>query len=154
MSKYRDSLPQLSDKLFLTDGGLETTLIFHDGIELPYFAAFYLLKTNNGIKRIEDYYRQYAGIAIDNNVGFVLEAVTWRASSDWGNLMGYSDIDLDMINKQSVEMLVALREELETENSPMVISGCIGPRGDGYNPDDFMTAEQAQKISFCPDKKF
>lgn len=145
MSKYRNSLPQLTGKMFLTDGGLETTLIFHDGMELPNFAAFDLLKTVDGINRLQDYYRQYAAIATANKVGFVLESVTWRASSDWGALMGYSDVALDAINRQSIEMLSVLREELETENSPMVISGCIGPRGDGYNPDNFMTAEQAQR---------
>lgn len=144
MSKYRNSLPQLSGQLFLTDGGLETTLVFHDGIDLPNFAAFDLLKTVEGVQRLDDYYRLYAGIAIANKTGFVLETVTWRASSDWGDLMGYSDIALDAINKRSVDMLEDLREELETENSPMVISGCIGPRGDGYNPDAFMTAEEAQ----------
>lgn len=144
MARYRESLPQLSDKLFLTDGGMETTLVFHDGIELPYFAAFDLLKTVEGVQRLDEYYRQYAGIATANNVGFVLETVTWRASSDWGNLMGYSDVALDVINQQSVELLVELRNELETETSPMVISGCIGPRGDGYNPEYFMSVTQAQ----------
>jgi S-methylmethionine-dependent homocysteine/selenocysteine methylase len=38
------SLRQLSgDRLFVTDGGLETELIFHDGLELPHFAAFYFM---------------------------------------------------------------------------------------------------------------
>ena len=37
--KYRGRLPQLDGGLFLTDGGLETTLIFHEGFELPMFAA-------------------------------------------------------------------------------------------------------------------
>jgi S-methylmethionine-dependent homocysteine/selenocysteine methylase len=144
MSKYRNSLPQQTGKLFLTEGGLETTLVFHDGIDLPNFAAFDLLKTVEGVHRLEQHYRQYAAIATANKAGFVLESVTWRASSDWGELMGYSATALDDINKQSVEMLEVLREELETEDSPMVISGCVGPRGDGYNPDDFMTAEKAQ----------
>jgi S-methylmethionine-dependent homocysteine/selenocysteine methylase len=144
MTKYRNALPQLSGQQFITDGGLETTLVFHDGIDLPNFAAFDLLRTADGVQRLDDYYRRYAGIATENEVGFVLESVTWRASSDWGQLMGYSDIALDAINKQSIEMLEVLRDELETENSPMVISGCVGPRGDGYNPDFFMSAEQAQ----------
>jgi S-methylmethionine-dependent homocysteine/selenocysteine methylase len=123
---------------------METTLVFHDGIDLPYFAAFDQLKTVAGTDRIRDYYRRYAAIATANKVGFVLESVTWRASSDWGNLMGYSATALDAINRQAIEILQDLREELETEGSPMVISGCIGPRGDGYDPDDYMTAEEAQ----------
>lgn len=144
MYKYRESLPQLNNKLFITDGGLETTLIFHEGLELPYFASFDLLRTVEGEQILKDYYRKHAEIAIDNGVGFILESATWRASSEWGNLMGYSDIALDAINQQAVEMLASLREELETPITPMVISGCIGPRGDGYNPDIFMTAEEAR----------
>ena len=33
---------------FLADGGLETTLIFHQGIALNHFAAFELLNTEEG----------------------------------------------------------------------------------------------------------
>jgi hypothetical protein len=44
MSKYRNLLPQLGGDLFLTDGGIETTLIFLEGWDLPYFAAFDLIK--------------------------------------------------------------------------------------------------------------
>ena len=144
-SKYRDSLPQLNGKLFLTDGGLETTLIFHDGYELPNFAAFDLLKTVEGEQRLKAYYRKYAQIAIDHRVGFVLESATWRASSEWGKSMGYSDKALDVINKQAIDLLEQLRQELETDDSPMVISGCIGPRGDGYNPDGYMSEEESQR---------
>lgn len=144
MPKYRDALPQLTDRVFITDGGMETTLVFHDGIDLPYFAAFDQLKSVDGTNRIRDYYRKYAAIATTNKVGFVLESVTWRASSDWGKLMGYSDTALDVINHQSIELLEELRNELETENSPMVISGCIGPRGDSYNPEGYMTVDDAQ----------
>lgn len=154
MTKYRNSLPQLNSKLFLTDGGLETTLVFHDGYELPNFAAFTLLRTVEGTKRIQDYYRQYATIAIENKLGFILESVTWRASSDWGNLMGYSDVALDKINQQSIEILEDIRIKLETDDSPMVISGCIGPRGDGYNPNHFMSIDEAQEYHSTQIKSF
>jgi len=63
MSKYRDRLPQLNGRLFVTDSGLETQLIFHDGLELPYFAAFDLLKNDEGIDRLRRYYARYADIA-------------------------------------------------------------------------------------------
>ena len=154
MSKYRNALPQLSDKVFVTDGGLETTLIFHDGYELPYFAAFELFRSKHGEQRIKDYYRQYAEIALNNGAGFVLESATWRASTDWGKLMGYSDKALDVINKQAIDLLAELRRELETDQSPMVISGCIGPRGDGYDPDSFMSEEESQRYHAAQIKSF
>ena len=37
------ALPMLDADVFLTDGGIETTLIFEDGFDLPDFAAFTLL---------------------------------------------------------------------------------------------------------------
>ena len=90
MSKYRNELPQLGDQLFMTDGGLESTLIFHLGFELPYFAAFDLLKSASGTDVIRGYFRDYAQMARSYGLGLVLESPTWRASSDWGAKLGYS----------------------------------------------------------------
>jgi len=144
MAKYRDSLPQLGGGLFLTDGGIETTLIFHDGLDLPYFAAFDLLKTPAGREALKRYFSSHAAIAKANGCGFVLESPTWRASADWGAKLGYSDTDMAEVNRQSIEQLVEMRLIFETERSPMVISGCVGPRGDGYDPGESMTTEQAR----------
>ena len=78
-ARYRDALPQLNRTPFLTDGGLETTLIFHDGHELPHFAAFDLMRTTDGKETLRRYYAHYAAIARDSELGFILEAPTWRA---------------------------------------------------------------------------
>lgn len=144
MTKYRDSLPQLGGGLFLTDGGLETTLIFHDGLDLPYFAAFDLLKTPAGQEALKRYFSNHASIAVANGCGFILESPTWRASADWGAKLGYSDADMAEVNKQSIDQLAELRQIFETERSPMVISGCVGPRGDGYDPGEVMSPDTAQ----------
>jgi S-methylmethionine-dependent homocysteine/selenocysteine methylase len=144
MSKYRDQLPQTNGKLFLTDGGIETTLIFHDGLDLPHFAAFDLLRDEAGTEAVRRYFAVYAGIAKQNGVGFVLESPTWRASSDWGRLLGYTDEALDAANQTSIGLMHEIRDAYETEQSPMVISGCIGPRGDGYDPGEVMTAAEAE----------
>ena len=88
MKKYRHRLPQLRNSLFLTDGGLETTLVFHEQVELPYFAAFTLLKSEPGIERLRRYFETYTRIALEHNVGIVLEAPTWRANSDWAAQTG------------------------------------------------------------------
>ncbi len=144
MAKYRDSLPQLNGGIFLTDGGIETTLIFHDGLELPYFAAFDLLKHQSGQAALRRYYSSHACIARDKGCGFILESATWRASIDWGAKLGYREADMVEVNRQSIALLVDLRRLFETDSSPMVISGCVGPRGDGYKVDAAMTAEEAQ----------
>jgi homocysteine S-methyltransferase len=143
MPKYRHRLPQLSGGLFLTDGGLETTLIFHDGIELPYFASFDLLKSAEGTAAIRDYYLRYIAIAKRNRTGFVLEGATWRANPDWGEKLGYSREQLAEANRAAVRLMAELRTEYESAQTPIVISANIGPRGDGYRIDKAMTAAEA-----------
>ena len=127
MTKYRNALPQLGDALFLTDGGIETTLIFHKGFELPYFAAFDLMRTGKGRSALRSYYVPYARLARERGLGFVLESPTWRANADWADKLGYTCEELTDINRRAIALMVDLRNEFETVRSPMVISGCIGP---------------------------
>ena len=144
MTKYRSCLPQLDGRLFLTDGGIETTLIFHNKLELPHFAAFHLMKDPDGRAALRRYYARYAEIARRGDFGFILESPTWRASSDWGDKLGYSAAALAAANRDSIALMCELRDEFETERSPMVISGCVGPRGDGYDPGQAMSAGDAE----------
>lgn len=142
-AKYRNRLPQQSGKLFLTDGGMETTLIYHDGVDLPCFASFTLLKTTEGVRRVRDYYARYAAMAQRAGLGFVLESPTWRANADWGSKLGYSATDLAAANRQAIDLMVEMRARFETPQTPLVISGNIGPRGDGYDPSHTMSAREA-----------
>ena len=114
-AKYRHNLPQLSNSLFLTDGGLETTLIFHEGHELPYFAAFDLMTSEQGHAALRDYYRRYLAIATAHALGFVLESPTWRASADWADKLGYSAGKLADVNAESIALMAELRDEYEFE---------------------------------------
>jgi S-methylmethionine-dependent homocysteine/selenocysteine methylase len=142
--KYRRQLPQCDGKLFLTDGGIETTLIFLEGLELPHFAAFDLLRDRAGRDALRKYYERYLRIAVENRVGFVLESATWRASGDWGRKLGYSKDALAHANRDSIALLVELRKKHESASTPIVISGCLGPRGDGYDPGALMSVQEAQ----------
>jgi S-methylmethionine-dependent homocysteine/selenocysteine methylase len=148
MAKYRDALPQLGGDFFMTDGGIETTLIFLDGQDLPDFAAFHLLRQPQGVDALRRYFRTYAELARRFAVGLILETATWRASSDWGDKLGYSDEQLAAANEQSVGLLEDIRRDYETDRTPIVISGCIGPRGDGYVPDAVMSADEAERYHF------
>lgn len=145
MARYRQDLPQLNGTLFLTDGGIETTLIFHDGHALPHFAAFDLLKDEAGRDSLRRYYRSYTAIARDHALGFVLESATWRASRDWAEKLGYSPEALAQANRRSIALLEEIRDAQEAAGCTMVISGCVGPRGDGYSPSDHMTPEAAER---------
>lgn len=139
------TLPQRHDCIFLTDGGLETTLIFHQGFELPYFAAFDLLQTAEGYQAIANYFRTYLNIAVQNQVGFILESPTWRASADWGDRLGYSREALAEVNRQAIDLLHLLRQGYESPTTPIVVSGCVGPRGDGYQVGTAMTVAEAER---------
>ncbi len=122
---------------------METTLIFHEGIDLPHFASFVLLDSEEGRQALREYFLPYIELAREDGVGIVLDTPTWRANSEWGEKLGYSVDDLTRANRDAVSFLVGLREE--AAGSPeIVISGCIGPRGDGYRVDDAMTAAEAQ----------
>jgi homocysteine S-methyltransferase len=132
MAKYRHDLPQRRGGIFLTDGGMETTLIFHHGLDLPHFAAFVLVDSAEGREHLKRYYESYLSIAREKGTGFVLDSPTWRANPDWGTKLGYDADALKSINVRSIEFLNELRSGWERPNMPCVISGAIGPRGDGY----------------------
>jgi len=144
MTKYRSRLPQLDGGLFLTDGGIETTLIFHDGFDLPYFAAFDLLREPHGRAALRNYYVRYVQIAKREDVGFILESPTWRASADWGQKLGYSAETLAEANRDAIALMRELHQEFATPQVPMVVSGCVGPRGDGYDPGQVMNPAEAE----------
>ena len=144
MWAFRSSLPQLDTGLFLTDGGIETTMIFDEGFDLPYFAAFPLLDIADGRAALHRYFDSYVEIAVRDEVGIVLETPTWRANSDWGALLGYDDTALEAVNRDAVALALEQRRRHERPSTPVVISGCIGPRGDGYRVTETMSAHEAR----------
>lgn len=128
------ALPQLAGGIFLSDGGLETSLVFLDKIELPHFAAFTLLEDEIGRERLKSYYVPYLELCCETpGAGFVLETPTWRASSDWAALLGVDATRLKALNTQAAQMMCLMRSRWAPRLSgPLVVSGVIGPRGDGY----------------------
>ena len=141
---YRERLPQLDGGVFLTDGGIETTLIFHHGLDLPLFAAFGLLSDDEGTEQLRLYYAPYAITARERGVGLVLESPTWRASPGWAAKLGYTDAELDALNRKAIALMEELRAEHQAA-APIVISGCVGPEGDGYAPETMLTADEAER---------
>lgn len=134
-------LPQLvGDRPFLSDGGLETTIVFEHGVDLPEFAAFPLLDHDAGLATLTAYYTPFLDVADRNRSGFVLDTPTWRANLDWAARLGYDAIRLASINHRAVEFVRGLADGRTT---PTVINGIIGPRGDGYVVDSSMTTAEA-----------
>jgi S-methylmethionine-dependent homocysteine/selenocysteine methylase len=137
-----ERLPQLDGQPFITDGGMETVIIFDYGLELPDFASFVLLDDAGGVAALRSYYTKFLDIARDRGAGIVLDTPTWRANADWGSRLGYSAEALADVNRRGVALLEELRQE--AGGARVLISGCIGPRGDGYQVGDTMTAEEAE----------
>lgn len=137
------ALPQL-DRLFLTDAGLETDIMFNRGIDLPHFASITLLQTRDGRRALEDYYRGFLDLAQRMGTGLVLEGATWRSSPDWAEPLGMTLAELDRLNAAAISMLIALRAAYQSDANPIIVSGCIGPRGDGYDPGRIMRIDEAQ----------
>ncbi|MEM7065075.1 MAG: homocysteine S-methyltransferase family protein [Cyanobacteria bacterium P01_B01_bin.77] len=145
MSTYRHQLPQLSDHIFMTDGGLETVLLFQQGWDLPDFASFILLDRPLGTEALHNYFDIYGDLAQTYGMGLILESPTWRANADWGKRQGYGAAELADVNRRAIALLETTRNTYDTARSPIVISGCIGPRGDGYSPDNLMSATAAEQ---------
>lgn len=137
------ALPQLAGALTITDGGLETDLIFHRGIDLPAFAAFPLLATGEGRAALRGYYDEYARIARERGAGLILETPTWRANPDWAAVVGVGPEEMDALNRDAVALMRAVAAE-NADLRHVVVSGCIGPRGDGYVVGAAMDAGEAE----------
>ena len=135
----RRQLPQLAgDQMFVTDGGLETELVFHHGIELPCFAAFPLIEHSDTREVLRRYYAGYLDIAREHGTGFVVEAATWRANPDWAARLGFSSEQLDSVNRRAIELAEEVRAVAALDGITAVVSGCIGPR------EEVMTAAEAE----------
>lgn len=137
------ALPQLAGRPVVTDGGLETDLIYHHGADLPDFAAFPLVHDGRGRDLLLDYYRAYVEIAARANAIVQLDTPTWRANTDWGARLGYDTATLAQVNRDSVAMLDELRNDAGLDG--FLVSGCVGPRGDGYVAGDIVDPDVAAK---------
>ena len=139
------TLPHQTDDIFLTDGGNETWLMYKRGLELPHFSAFHLLQDVKGRRAVEDYYRHFAELAVRLDTPFIFCSMTYRASRDWGELLGYSKEGLAEMNHRCLDLYRDAAKAADLPDSRTVISGCLGPKGDAYQTNDTLTAEGAEE---------
>ena len=137
-------LPQLR-RPFLTDAGLETDMVFNRGIDLPHFASIILLDDGPGREALANYFRGFLDLAERAGRGLILESATWRGNSDWAEPLGLTLSELDTLNRSAVELLIELKQEYASRVGSIVVSGCIGPRGDGYDPGTVMSVHAAEE---------
>jgi homocysteine S-methyltransferase len=145
MSTYRAQLPQLSGGLFLTDGGVETDLIFNHGIEIREFAAHTLLSQPREREALARYFRRFLTLAERQSAGFILDSQTWKAHRHWAGSLGADERELHAANRDSIDFIAALRDEFRANTHPVVLNGIIGPQGDAYAPDAAVASRQAEE---------
>jgi S-methylmethionine-dependent homocysteine/selenocysteine methylase len=139
---------------YVSDGGLETDLIFNHGVDLPEFASFPLVEDDAGRGLLRRYYDGYADVARRAGVGLTLESPTWRANPDWGAKVGYDAAALARVNRAAIEFLDELRSSYG-DLADVRLLGAIGPRGDGYvageraDPDEAADYHRAQVEAFA-----
>lgn len=129
--------------MFLTDSGIETDLLFNHSVDLPLFAAFPLVDTEAGSGLLSAYFQAHFDVARAHGSGFVFEAPTWRASAHWGSQLGYGPNALAVVNRAAIDLLREVRDGDGSPSIPTVVSGCIGPQDDGYQPSALMTMDEA-----------
>ncbi len=143
-SKSETLLESIQGKLLLTDGGLETVMVFLEGLDLPHFASFTLLDSADGRDALDRYYLGFLHEAVAQRAGFVLDTATWRASAGWGAVMGLDAAQIDAVNRAAVAVVTDLRRAHMPPDLPILINGVIGPHGDAYAPDQVLSASAAQ----------
>lgn len=137
MAHAATTLPHETDRRFIADGGLETSLVFLEGWELDEFAAFPLLDQPAGRRALRTYYESYLEVARRHGVGIVVDTPTWRASREWGHALGWNEQSIARVNSDAVEFVRSIADEWA--DVPTVLNGVIGPRGDGYAVGNTMT---------------
>lgn len=137
-------LPHQTNEIFLTDGGTETWLMYKRGFDLPEFSAYHLLNDARATAAIRDYYRAFANVAVKLGTSFIFDSLTYRASRDWGKLLGYSSVGLAEMNHKCLDLYREIAAETGLDEDKTVISGCIGPKGDAYKTNVDLTADGAQ----------
>lgn len=144
MTDRNPTLPHQTSDIFLTDGGTETWLMYKRGFDLPEFSAFHLLNDARATAALRGYYRAFADIAVKLGTKFIFDSLTYRASRDWGRLLGYDKNGLAEMNYRCFDLYreAAAKAGLAPEHT--VISGCIGPKGDAYKTNEGLTAEGAE----------
>ena len=145
MPRYRNALPQLSGDIFLADGGVETDLIFNHGVEIREFAAHTLLPIPQGRAALSRYFEGFLALANQQNTGFILDTVTWKAHRHWAAQLGVTDDELKAANEDSVRFIAELRARFSGNAKPIVLNAVMGPCGDAYKPESVISMDSAEQ---------
>jgi S-methylmethionine-dependent homocysteine/selenocysteine methylase len=135
---------QRDGQLFLTDGGIETEIMYKWGFDLPHFAMYPLLDNADATAAMRGMYRRYLDVVAKHGLSALMGGLDYRASPDWGALLGYSREGLAEANLRSITFLRELATEYGDNIPQILIAGYVGPRGDAYKVNRTMTEAEAE----------
>jgi len=142
MPRFADGLERAP--IVLTDGGIETRLIYEFGLPLPDFASFLALFSDEGRVALTAIYRGYMQIALDHDLPMQVGTPTWRAHAEGLARQGFAGAEaIAQVNGEAVDFLMGLRRMLGAEDK-VFIAGVLGPRHDGYDPQGAPNAAEAE----------
>ncbi len=119
--------------LILTDGAIETRVVYEFHRDLNEFEVFTLLGDEQGRAILREIYASYAAIAKRFDLPMQLGTPTWRASRNWTN-------DVAGVNAHAAALL---RDAASSSGARTVIAGVIGPSCDGYEPSKALSTDNA-----------
>ncbi len=135
-----------TDRVFLTDGGLETSLFFIDGFDAPEFAAILLMNDPDARQALMSYFERFLATAQTAQTGFILDTVTWRGCVEWAPKLGVSAAELVQLSRDAVSFAKTIRSSWQGRVSPILLNGVVGPTGDGYAPELKLDAAVAEVV--------
>lgn len=140
----RDFSNAPSDTPYLTEGGTETEIMFRHGHDFPHFAMFELLKSPQAMSDLRDMYSRYLDVVAETGFGALMSGLDYRASPDWGGLLGYSTEGLAEVQAQCIGFLRDVARPYQRQIDQIKYAGIVGPRGDAYALNKAITADEAE----------
>jgi len=126
----------LAERTFLTFPGCETYLLYIQGFPLRDFCAFEVVYDDRAWQRLEDeLLRPVADAAAARGFGLLADSFVWRASADYVTRLGAPGVAA--VNQRAIERVRAFITRWRAGSDaaracPVLVTGDIGPRGDGY----------------------
>lgn len=131
--------------IYLTEGGQETEIMYKYGFELPHFAMFPLLDNPRAVTELRGMYGRYLDTAARHGFGVLMGGLDYRASPDWASLIGYSADALAEMQLRAIDFLRDVARPYEEQLPALMYAGVVGPRGDAYEANRTITADEAEE---------
>lgn len=129
----------------LTDGGIETRVMFETDVALPaHVGAAGLVEDPAGGPVLRRIYESYVAAARPSRLPVIIGTPTFRASPNFVRRAGLDVAGATRrLNASAAAMHRGIRERSRAH--PVFVAGVIGPSGDAYSPGEALPASEARE---------